>query len=137
MKISYQLVIIALGIGLLGTSCKHNDAFPEENTCVKGKYLFSYCHGVIIGLDGNTSLKGQTLRNPFTNQEFDNAVSASIDYENLAGVMDSLRAIPVGTEFYFRYKEGGIPRKEFMNCEYESTITFTYLSSQSCPPNEK
>jgi hypothetical protein len=136
MKFSNQLAILFLAIGLLSSSCKHNDASPEGNACIKGKFISFNCHGILIEPDSKSSLMGQKLKNPFNNQEFNNVVSASIDYDNLAGAMDSLRALPVGTEFYFKYKKGGIPRKTMEYCAFEATITLTYISTQSCPSNE-
>ena len=132
---NFRFLITILIVGLQCSGCKQNDASPQRVECVKGKFLSHYCEGVLIQVLESDFLKGEKLRNPWNNQEYDKAVLASVDLP--AGrFRDSLLTTPDAV-FYFRYQEGGLPRKQFIGCNFEATITLTYISTQPCSPDEK
>jgi hypothetical protein len=112
-------------IGLL--SCVDSPDFKEK--CVKGKYLGTvpYCLGNVIQiLDGTNSGKTWTS----DGRVYENCFAASLDSVYAKSVSDPFN-LKQDSIFYFTYREGGYPRKEYVACQPESfiTITQTYLNS--------
>lgn len=113
-------------IGLLG--CEGSSEVGEK--CVKGKYLgkVPYCSGNIIQI-----LEGTDAGKTWTSEghTYENCFAASLDSVYAKSASDPFN-LKQDSVFYFTYREGGYPRKEYVACEPESFITITQTFLNSC-----
>lgn len=124
------IAFLILIIGLFAFSCVDQDL---KSDCVHGRYIGNYCGGAVVQILSDHSI-GRDWNNPFTTifgpETYVNAVVASIDTLFARG-MDPNFLTP-NAEFYFKYRDGGYPRREFSNCEPSAFITITYISENPC-----
>lgn len=68
----------------------------------------------------------------YTNQEYNNGVVASVD-SSLTRMGTNLNSfISADSIFYFQYKDGGYPSKQYNVCEPPPFITVTAISNERC-----
>jgi len=104
----------------------------DENKCVKGKFIDTYCSGYVIQILDN-SVKGKEWEGSHNGKLYKNSLVASFDTTIFT---TGTHPDPLNTEldsiFYFKFREGGYPRQEFNICEPSPFITITYTSPNPC-----
>lgn len=122
-------IVVLLLFAFMAFRCGKNN---EVNlACVKGKYLGTYCEGAVIQLLDKAPI-GKTWTSPFTDQRYQNCVVTSLDTTVFKGTTYPV-SITKDSTFYFTYKDGGYPRKQFNICEPSAFITITGVSETPCP----
>jgi hypothetical protein len=104
------------------------------NSCVKGRYIGTYCEGAIIEIldDNNIGIDWVGM---FNSNKYTNSIVASIDTVFLSEINNREeieKFILDGNTFYFQYKLGGYPRKKFNICEPSSFVTIFNISKNQC-----
>lgn len=118
-----RTISVLLLITLLGC----ND--PINQRCVKGRYITTYCEGVVIQvLDGNPV--GREWKGAYS-KPHQNYVVASLDSLVFKSLSSAILTQGDST-FYFQYREGGYPQKAYILCHPPSFITLTALSKDGC-----
>lgn len=116
-----------MSILLLLTMLSCNNSVDQQ--CVKGRYITNYCEGVVIQVL-NSSLIGRESKAGFA-KAGQRYVVASLDSLALKGLSSSVLTRGDST-FYFQYREGGYPQKEYVLCDAAPFITITALSEDNC-----
>ena len=121
MRVVASLFLLAL----LGC----NDTESIDQRCVKGRYITTYCGGLVIQvLDGTpigTDWKGNS------SELLQNCVVASLD--TLAFKKLTVPGLPRRDSiFYFQYRQGGYPQKEYILCYPAPFVTLTAASGTGC-----
>lgn len=123
------LVISSLFI-FLNVSCEKADE-GDQTTCVKGKYIGTYCEGMAIEIIDDNKI-GSDFIGMFDNKKYTNTIIASVDSVLLNSMQNPDAYFTKDSIFYFKYKNGGYPRLTYNICEPSSSITLTYISKQPC-----
>lgn len=128
------LIHTLLPILICNAGCMEKNIENIDNSCVKGRYIGSYCEGVVVEIleesDISTDWEGM-----FDSKIYTNSVVASIDTTLLSTIgnrEEIQKLILDGNAFYFQYKLGGYPRKEFDICEPSPFITIFNISKKPC-----
>jgi hypothetical protein len=95
--------------------------------CVKGRFIAAYCEGVVIQvLDAPIGRNWQGPSDYLTNCVVANLDTLSFQRPTIADLpkRDSI--------FYFQYREGGYPQKQYILCHPAPFITITAASATGC-----
>lgn len=103
----------------------------DANPCVKGKFVGSYCSGYIIKIEDNSEI-GKDWKNMFTNEIITNSVLASIDTTLYKHLNHPETYFSKDSIFFFKYRDGGYPPKQYVLCAPEPFITITNISKEPC-----
>ena len=125
-----QLILIIL-IGSFFQRCLENET---RDNCIQGRYVGSYCEGMVVEVIGDSDISID-WEGMFDAEAYSNSVVASIDTVFLSQVADrnELEAfILAGNPFYFQYRMGGYPRKQFNICNPSPFITIFNISEMAC-----
>ncbi|MCH7414339.1 hypothetical protein MM213_12645 [Belliella sp. R4-6] len=128
------LIHTLLSILFCIAGCMEKDIENIDNSCIKGRYIGSYCEGVVVEIMNESDI-GKNWEGMFDSKEYTNSVVASIDTIFLSTIdnrEEIEKFILDGNVFYFQYKLGGYPRKEFDICEPSSFITIFNISTIPC-----
>lgn len=126
-----KVTILVLIMGLFSFACEEQ---LMESDCVYGRYVGEYCEGVVVQILDDHKI-GNNWQSMFSDETYSNSVVASID-TLMAKKIDS-GLFSEGSEFHFKYKDGGYGRKQYSVCEPSASITITYLSEQPCVKNDE
>lgn len=113
---------------LVMLSC--NGPKSVNQRCVKGRFVTGYCHGLVIQVLDGTPI-GQDWKG-FSSQTLQNCVVANLDTLVFKGLPGTDLPQKDST-FYFRYREGGYPQKEYILCHPAPFITIIAASGTGCP----
>ena len=111
--------------------CLENET---RDTCLQGRYIGSYCDGMVVEIMGESDI-AIDWEGMFDSETYSNSVVASVDTVFLSRVADrsELEAfILAGNSFYFQYRMGGYPRKQFNVCNPSPFITIFNVSEMPC-----
>jgi hypothetical protein len=126
-----SIVVIVL---LLNISCdKIEDT--KKNDCVRGKYIGSYCEGIAIEIIDNSKI-GKNWTGTYDNKLYSNSIVVSLDSTLLINTQNLDSYFSKDSTFYFKYKEGGYPRKQYNVCDPSASITIISLSKNPCNENK-
>lgn len=109
-----------------------------DNSCIKGKYVGTYCEGIVVEILEESDI-AMDWEGMFDSKTYMNSIVASIDtlfLSTLKNREEFEEFILEGNVFYFQYKLGGYPRKEYSICEPSSYITISNIS-KTCHDNIK
>ncbi|WP_125185159.1 hypothetical protein [Botryobacter ruber] len=126
-------VYLILFIGLFAFSCKDQPLIHTD--CVRGKYIGEYCEGVVIQIPDDHKI-GKEWKSTYSSETYKNSVVASIDSLLAKSLGNPNSYFSPDSVFYFKYKDGGYPRKQYNVCEPSAFITITFISKNSCVTNE-
>ena len=122
MRILANLCLLAL------LSC--NGPKSLDQRCVKGRFIDGYCGGLVIQVMDGTPI-GRDWKG-FSSQTLPNCVVANLDTLVFKGLPGT--ALPrKDSIFYFQYREGGYPQKEYILCHPAPFITVVAASGAGCP----
>jgi hypothetical protein len=124
-KVLHSTVVLAL---LLCFSCQNEET---PNDCVRGKYLGDYCGGKIVQVLDDHRI-GSNWKSAFGPEHYINSLVASIDTAAFGSAPVLVSIFSPDSLFYFKYRDGGYPRKEYNNCQPGPWITITFISDRSC-----
>lgn len=111
------------------------DKLAERNpSCLQRKYLGDYCEGAVIQLPFGQPI-GRSWKSPFAEQRYQNCLIASFDSTVFKGMSTTLLTAQRDSTFYFQYKEGGYPSRQYSICEPSAFVTITAVSSTPCGSN--
>lgn len=125
-----QLILI-ITIGLFVQGCLENDT---REICLQGRYAGAYCGGMIVEILGKSDI-AKDWEGMFDSETYSNSVVASLDTVFLSQVAErnELEAfILAGNSFYFQYRMGGYPRKQFNLCNPSAFVTIFNISESLC-----
>jgi hypothetical protein len=122
MRIIASLCLLTL------LSC--NGPVSVDQQCVKGRFITGYCGGFVIQvLDGKPI--GRDWKG-FSSQTLQNCVVANLDTLVFKG-LPTTSLLEKDSTFFFHYREGGYPQKEYILCHPAPFITITAASGRGCP----
>jgi hypothetical protein len=121
---------IALLLSVLIASCTVPD--KDRDDCVRGKYIGKYCEGSVIQLL-DSRVKGKDWTGMNYDKIYKNSLVASLDTNafNSTTNPDPFN-IQADSIFYFKFKEGGYPRKQYNVCDPSPFVTITFTSINPC-----
>ena len=124
MKIFSSLLVAFV----LATGCKNQSHIPGD--CIKGMYLGRYCGGAVIQIM-DKRIEGKKWKSD--DRTYENCLVVNFDSTvfNSAYYPEPSYSEP-GSIFYFKFKEGGYPRRTFDYCEPSPFITITFTSPTPC-----
>lgn len=117
------LILLCLGVGC----CFEKE---KENPYTQGRYVGMYCEGVVLELFGSTDI-AMDWEGMFDGERYTHSIVASIDtvFLSTLGNREELEEfILEGNPFYFEYKLGGYPRKQYSICEPSAFVTIFNIS---------
>lgn len=121
MRIVASVILLAL------LSC--HDPSSVNQLCVRGRYITSYCEGVVIQIVDGTPI-GQEWRSSLYGLR-PHCVVANLDSRTFKGSSGAVLTQNDST-FYFQFWEGGYPQKAYVLCHPPSFITITAISETAC-----
>lgn len=130
-RISYLTHLTSI---LLVFGCESDNAVTKD--CVKGMYTGSYCEGIVIKILDSHRI-GRNWHSMDGTVSYTNSIVASVDSLFLKSLSNPTSYFTKDSIFYFQYKKGGYPRKQFNVCEPASFLTITFVSKHPCIKNEK
>ena len=127
--------ILILSICCFAFSCDRHSVKPEE--CVKGKFLGSYCEGAVFQIIDDHKI-GMDWKDMYGTRMYRNSIVATID-STLGGSVHNWNSYVTTTDsvFFFKYRDGGYPRKQYNICEPDAFLTITFISQTGCSNNEQ
>ena len=132
MKTKFSYLIHLTSI-LLAFGCDSEKVITKG--CVKGMYTGNYCEGIVVKiLDGHEI--GKDWDSMDGTVSYTNSIVASVDSLLIKRLSNPTSFFTKDSIFYFQYKEGGYPRKQYNVCEPSSFITISFISKNPCNKNE-
>jgi hypothetical protein len=129
MKLLYlKISLIIIGLIIVNNGCERR----APNKCIKGMFIGYYCEGCVIKILDNSNI-GKSWSGMYDSKLYENSVVASVDSIYIKTVPGVNQYFTSGSIFYFKYIDGGYPRKEFNICNPSPFITITSLSISPCP----
>jgi len=131
MKMTNKILFVLF---TFSTSCTD---FPQvKNECIKGKFIGTYCSGYIIQILDNSNI-GKTWKSELYGTEYKNCLVANLDTTvfKIPTYNDALN-MSSDSIIYFKFQQGGYPRRNFNICEPVPFVRITYTSTDPCQPNE-
>lgn len=126
-----KILFTILGIVIMSDYCDRENSITLTNTCIKGMFIGYYCEGCVIKIMDNSNI-GKNWNATYGNEIYENSVVASIDTIYLKSTVGIEKYLTKGSIFYFQYKEGGYPRKQYNICDPPPFITITLITSSPC-----
>jgi hypothetical protein len=111
----------------------------SEEVCIQGRYAGTYCDGMVVEILEESDI-AMNWEGMFNSETYANSVVASIDTIFLSQLPDRREIeefILAGNIFYFQYRMGGYPRKQFSICEPSPFITILNISKTRCYENSE
>lgn len=111
--------------------CLENET---RDHCLQGRFIGSYCEGMVVEIIGDSDI-AINWEGMFDSETYSNSVVASLDTVFLSQATDrnELEAfILAGNSFYFQYRMGGYPRKQFNICNPSPFVTIFNISELPC-----
>lgn len=129
MKLLYlKISFLIIGLIIVSNGCERS----TPNQCIKGMFIGYYCEGCVIKILDNSNI-GKSWNGMYDSKVYENSVVASVDSIYIKTVTGVNQYFTSGSIFYFKYIDGGYPRKEFNICDPSPFITITSLSTSPCP----
>lgn len=124
------LLPVIVAIIIIGNSgCDKDEA--TINNCIMGKFVDTYCEGIVIQILDETDI-GIDWYGMYDGKSYTKSVVASVDSLLAKTIATPEIYFSADSVFYFRYINGGYPRKQYNLCEPSSSITITYVSKDPC-----
>ena len=130
-------IVLILWVGIAAGCQNDSNTIALSHECVKGKYLGRYCEGFVIQILDDSKI-GRDWDSMHDSATYSNSVVASVDSLLLNSLSSGQSAhyFSEGSVFFFQYKEGGYPRRQYNICEPSPFITISFLSKEACVDNE-
>jgi hypothetical protein len=129
MKLLYlNISLLIIGLIIVSNGCERS----TPNQCIKGMFIGYYCEGFVIKILDNSNI-GKSWNGMYDSKVYENSVVASVDSIYIKTITGVNHYFTSGSIFYFKYIDGGYPRKEFNICDPSPFITITSMSTSPCP----
>lgn len=129
MKNIFLLPVIVAIVIIGNFGCEKDEIMI--NNCIKGKFIDTYCEGIVIQILDEADI-GIDWNGMYDDKLFTNSVVASVDSLMAKSIATPEIYFSTDSVFYFKYINGGYPRKQYNLCEPSSFITITYVSKSPC-----
>ncbi|WP_162419494.1 hypothetical protein [Cyclobacterium roseum] len=126
----FLLILLAL-VGFCAGGCLEKEA---GEVCLQGRYTGAYCEGMVVEILGESDI-AMNWEGMFNSEAYTHSVVASVDTLFLSQLPDRTELeeyILAGNSFYFQYRIGGYPRKQYSICEPSPFITISTISKTRC-----
>jgi hypothetical protein len=132
MKTRFSYLIHLTSI-LFAFGCDSGKAITKD--CVKGQYTGNYCEGIVVKVLDDHKI-GKSWNSLNGTVSYANSIVASVDSLLLKSLSNPTSYFSKDSIFYFQYREGGYPRKQYNVCEPASFLTISFVSKNPCTKNE-
>lgn len=111
--------------------CLENET---RNHCLQGRFIGSYCEGMVVEIIGDSDI-AMNWEGMYDSETYSNSIVASLDTVFLSQATDRNELesfILAGNSFYFQYRMGGYPQKQFNICNPSAFVTIFNISEMPC-----
>ena len=122
----FILLIIPFFQGCLESEIRDN--------CLQGRFIRPYCEGLVVEIIGDSDI-AMNWEGMYDSNTYSNSIVASLDTVFLSQATDRNELesfILAGNSFYFQYRVGGYPRKQFNVCNPSAFVTIFNISEMPC-----